>query len=29
MIEVKVSFDTDKARALEDTRHWGGAGADA
>src|SRR5206468_1440947 len=22
MIEVKVSFDTDKARALEDTRHW-------
>ena len=22
MIEVKVSFDTDKKRALEDTRHW-------
>ena len=22
MIEVKVSFDTDKARAIEDTRHW-------
>src|ERR1700676_1290949 len=22
MIEVKVSFDTDKVRALEDTRHW-------
>ena len=22
MIEVKVSFDTDKARALDDTRHW-------
>lgn len=22
MIEVKVSFDTDAARALEDTRHW-------
>ena len=22
MIEVKVSFDADKARALEDTRHW-------
>jgi coenzyme F420-dependent glucose-6-phosphate dehydrogenase len=22
MIEVKVSFDTDKQRALEDTRHW-------
>ncbi len=22
MIEVKVSFDTDKARALADTRHW-------
>src|SRR6185369_9359889 len=22
MIEVKVSFDTDKARALEDTRYW-------
>ena len=22
MIEVKVSFDTDKERALEDTRHW-------
>ncbi len=22
MIEVKVSFDTDKTRALEDTRHW-------
>lgn len=22
MIEVKVSFDTDPARALEDTRHW-------
>ena len=21
-IEVKVSFDTDKTRALEDTRHW-------
>lgn len=21
-IEMKVSFDTDKARALEDTRHW-------
>jgi coenzyme F420-dependent glucose-6-phosphate dehydrogenase len=23
MIEVKVSFDTERARALEDTRHWG------
>ncbi|MBX3577493.1 MAG: glucose-6-phosphate dehydrogenase (coenzyme-F420) [Rhizobiaceae bacterium] len=23
MIEMKVSFDTDKARALEDTRFWG------
>jgi len=23
MIEVKVSFDTDRQRALEDTRHWG------
>jgi coenzyme F420-dependent glucose-6-phosphate dehydrogenase len=22
MIEVKVSFDTDKTRAMEDTRHW-------
>ena len=22
MIEVKVSFDTDKQRALQDTRHW-------
>jgi len=22
MIEMKVSFDTDKARALEDTRNW-------
>ncbi len=22
MIEMKVSFDTDRARALEDTRHW-------
>jgi coenzyme F420-dependent glucose-6-phosphate dehydrogenase len=22
MIEVKVSFDTDRERALEDTRHW-------
>ena len=22
MIEIKVSYDTDKARALEDTRHW-------
>ena len=22
MIEVKVSFDTDRARAMEDTRHW-------
>ncbi len=22
MIEVKVSFDTDRGRALEDTRHW-------
>ena len=22
MIEVKVSFDTDRTRALEDTRHW-------
>ena len=22
MIEVKVSFDTDKERALQDTRHW-------
>src|ERR1700681_1829157 len=22
MIEVKVSFDTDAKRALEDTRHW-------
>ncbi len=22
MIEVKVSFDTDKARAMDDTRHW-------
>jgi coenzyme F420-dependent glucose-6-phosphate dehydrogenase len=23
MIEVKVSFDSDPRRALEDTRHWG------
>ena len=23
MIEVKVSFDTDRQRALDDTRHWG------
>lgn len=23
MIEVKVSFDADRERALEDTRHWG------
>lgn len=23
MIEMKVSFDTDKARALQDTRYWG------
>ena len=23
LIEVKVSFDTDRQRALEDTRHWG------
>lgn len=23
MIEMKVSFDTDHARAMEDTRHWG------
>ncbi len=23
MIEVKVSFDTDRQQALEDTRHWG------
>jgi coenzyme F420-dependent glucose-6-phosphate dehydrogenase len=23
MIEVKVSFDSDRARALEDTRYWG------
>ena len=22
MIEVKVSFDTDRQRAMEDTRHW-------
>ena len=22
MIEMKVSFDTDHARAMEDTRHW-------
>jgi coenzyme F420-dependent glucose-6-phosphate dehydrogenase len=22
MIEMKVSFDTDRARAMEDTRHW-------
>jgi coenzyme F420-dependent glucose-6-phosphate dehydrogenase len=22
MIEVKVSFDTDRKRAMEDTRHW-------
>ena len=22
MIEVKVSFDTDRAQALENTRHW-------
>ena len=22
MIEMKVSFDTDRQRALEDTRHW-------
>jgi coenzyme F420-dependent glucose-6-phosphate dehydrogenase len=22
MIEIKVSFDSDKQRALEDTRHW-------
>ena len=27
MIEVKVSFDTDQQRALEDTRHLGRAGA--
>src|SRR5207302_2095976 len=23
MIEVKVSFDTDRQRALDDTRYWG------
>ena len=23
MIEMKVSFDTDRTRAMEDTRHWG------
>lgn len=23
MIEVKVSFDTDRQRAMDDTRHWG------
>ena len=23
MIEMKVSFDTDRSRAMEDTRHWG------
>jgi coenzyme F420-dependent glucose-6-phosphate dehydrogenase len=23
MIEMKVSFDSDRRRALEDTRHWG------
>jgi coenzyme F420-dependent glucose-6-phosphate dehydrogenase len=23
MIELKVSFDTDRQRALEDTRFWG------
>jgi coenzyme F420-dependent glucose-6-phosphate dehydrogenase len=23
LIEVKVSFDTDRRRAMEDTRHWG------
>jgi coenzyme F420-dependent glucose-6-phosphate dehydrogenase len=23
LIEVKISFDTDRQRALEDTRHWG------
>ncbi|MBI3974616.1 MAG: glucose-6-phosphate dehydrogenase (coenzyme-F420) [Chloroflexi bacterium] len=23
LIEVKVSFDTDRRRAIEDTRHWG------
>ncbi len=23
MIEVKVSFDVDRQRALDDTRHWG------
>ena len=22
LIEVKVSFDTDRSRALQDTRHW-------
>ena len=22
MIEMKVSFDSDRARAMEDTRHW-------
>jgi coenzyme F420-dependent glucose-6-phosphate dehydrogenase len=22
MIEMKVSFDTDRARAVDDTRHW-------
>lgn len=26
MIEVKVSFDPDRARALEDTRYWGALG---
>lgn len=26
MIEMKVSFDTDKARALQDTRHWAALG---
>src|SRR5208283_981945 len=26
MIEMKVSFDSDAKRALEDTRHWGALG---
>jgi coenzyme F420-dependent glucose-6-phosphate dehydrogenase len=23
MIEIKLSFDTDRERALQDTRYWG------
>ncbi len=28
MIEMKVSFDTDRERARQDTRHWAASGAD-